>query len=274
MTIKIPGTHTPPALLLALPAAILLASCGQSQPVNGSAGGNAIAARCGGSAPVSTPTLISNIGRTVSPVGRMTLVGNLPTGGALSPDGRFYWAVDAGDGHDDVQIVDVSSGAVLQTLPMPGTYGQMAFSPDGSTAYVSGEPEGTAYPPAGPTVADAGGAIHVFSIDPVSGAATEQTPIYLSGGASDFPTGIGLSPDGKTALVALYHANQAAVLNLNQAVIGETEFKVGNYPFAARIDRSGTYGYVSNAQDGTISKIDLASSKVVDTISEIGRAHV
>ena len=251
-------------------ATVLLAACGQSQSVNsaGSGGGGAIAAKCGGSAPVSTPTLIPNIGRTVSPVGRMTTVGNLTTGGALSPDGRFYWAVDAGDGHDDVQIVDVASGQVLQVLPMPGTYGQMAFSPDGSMAYVSGEPIGSAYKPAGPTMADGGGAIHVFKIDPVSGSATEQAPIMLVGGASDFPTGIGITPDGKTLLVALYHANKAVIIDLASGA--QTDLSVGKYPYAARIDRSGTYGYVSNAEDGTVSKIDLASFKVVDTIGGLG----
>jgi YVTN family beta-propeller protein len=218
---------------------------------------------------VAAATLIPNIGRTVTPWGRMTSVGNLPTGGALTPDGRFYWSVSAGDGRNDVRIVNVASGEVVQVLPMPGTYGQMAFSPDGTAAYVSGEPNSSAWQPAGPTVADSGGAIHVFKVDAVSGSATEQAPITLAAGASGYPTGIAVSPDGKTLVVALYHASKAAIID-TASNTETSEIGVGNYPFAARFERSGQYAYVSNAQDGTLSKIDPASGKVVATISGLG----
>src|SRR6266699_4640212 len=62
-------------------------------------------------------------GRQLTPAGRMTVLGDFPTGGALSPDGRFYWAVDSGHGRDDVQVVDVGTGRVRQVLPLPGAYG-------------------------------------------------------------------------------------------------------------------------------------------------------
>jgi YVTN family beta-propeller protein len=255
-------------------AMLALAACGSSTPAqnngnSGNGGANALTGVCGASIPVYAATLIPNIGRTLSPYGRLTTVGNLPTGGALSPDGRYYWSLSAGDGRNDIRIVDVASGAVVQIIPMPGTYGQMAFSPDGSTAYVSGEPTSPNWQPTGPTMADAGGAIHVFKVDPLSGMATEQTPITLAAGPSGFPTGIGVSPDGKTLVVALYHANMASIIDT--ASNSETsEVAVGNYPFAARFDRSGAYAYVSNAQDGTLSKIDLSSGKVTSTISGLG----
>src|SRR3954447_8689619 len=86
--------------------------------------------------------VLTSNGRALQPAGRVTTLGNFPTGGALSPDGRFYWAVDSGDGRNDVKVVDVASGAVTQTLPLPGGYGGVAFAPGGHTAYVSGEPNG------------------------------------------------------------------------------------------------------------------------------------
>src|SRR5215472_12632910 len=76
-------------------------------------------------------------GRVLQPDGRLTKVGDFPSGGALTPDGRFYWAVDSGFGHDDVTIVSVASGKVAQVLPLPGGYGGIAFSPNGTRAYVS-----------------------------------------------------------------------------------------------------------------------------------------
>src|SRR5437763_582888 len=78
-------------------------------------------------------------GRHLDPLGRMTALGAFPTGGALSPDGRFYWAVDAGRGPNAVRIIDVATGVVTQTLAIPGGYVGIAFAPDGRHAYVSGE---------------------------------------------------------------------------------------------------------------------------------------
>ena len=93
----------------------------------------------------------------------MTRVGDFPTGGALTPDGRFYWTVSAGFGRDDVRIVDVAAGKVIQVLPIPGGYVGIAIAPDGRHAYVSGEPT-VVMPAVGRTRGDAGDVVHVFAI--------------------------------------------------------------------------------------------------------------
>src|SRR3954466_9860404 len=77
-------------------------------------------------------------GRRLAPAGRMTPLGSFPTGGALTPDGRFYWAVDAARGADYIRIVEVATGQVRKALPLPGGYVGIAFAPDGTRAYVSG----------------------------------------------------------------------------------------------------------------------------------------
>src|SRR4051812_36056800 len=79
-----------------------------------------------------TPSPSSSLtiaGRQLAPAGRMTPVGAFPTGGALTPDGRFYWSADGGRGSTAVRIVDVSTGAVKQVLPIPGGYVGIAFAP-------------------------------------------------------------------------------------------------------------------------------------------------
>ena len=263
-------------------AALLLAACGSSKAPNGSAGAPSSASRCGQPLPSTATVRIANSGRKLTPLGRLTAVGNFPTGGKLTPDGRFYWSVSAGHGLNDVQIVDVSSGAVTQVLPMPGTYGQMVFSSDGARAYVSGEPLGSSVKPAGPTKGDAGDVIHVFQLDSRSGRATELDPIALpatqggsarshtlgSGNLPGFPVGLALTPDNKTLVAALYNADQAAIVDLGSG--SATLVKVGAYPYAVAFERSGRYAYVSNAYDGTLSKIDVAAAKVVATVKGIG----
>jgi hypothetical protein len=103
-------------------------------------------------------------GRKLDPVGRLTKLGNLPTGGALTVDGRFAWTLSAGRGRNDIRIVRVLPtrchsgshrrvrhcrerarrrvGKVVQRIKMPGVSGGIAMAPDGKAAYVSGTPEG------------------------------------------------------------------------------------------------------------------------------------
>jgi len=168
-------------------------------------------------------------GRALHPVGRLTTVGNFPTGSALTPDGRFLWVADCGHGSDDVRVVDVASGAVVQTLPLPGCYGGIAIAPNGLHAYVSGNPRGSS-PTEGPTQGDQGDVIHIFTVDPATGTGVEQTPLQLpettggsgrvnslppvSGVGTAYPEGLAVSPDGKTLVVALNTADSAVVVNL------------------------------------------------------------
>src|SRR3954454_21838404 len=116
-------------------------------------------------------------GRHLVPAGRMTAVGTFPSGGALTPDGRFYWAVDAGRGRAAVRVIDVRTGAVRQTLPIPGGYFGIAFAPNGHRAYVSGTPADD--PSAESLKGAAGDVVHVFSVARSSGHASELAPLAM-----------------------------------------------------------------------------------------------
>src|SRR5436309_9354114 len=43
-------------------------------------------------------------GRLLDPVGKMTRLGNFPTGGSLTIDGRFLWTLSTGRDHNDIRI--------------------------------------------------------------------------------------------------------------------------------------------------------------------------
>jgi YVTN family beta-propeller protein len=224
-------------------------------------------------------------GRVLHPIGRMTTVGNFPTGSALTPDGRFLWVVDCGHGPDDVRVMNVASGEVVQVLPLPGCYGGIAFAPDGHHAYVSGNPKGGSTPE-GPTKGDQGDVIHIFTVDPTAGTGVEQTPLQLpevkggsgrtnslpptkEGVGTAYPEGLAISPDGKTLVVALSDADSADVVNL--ATSEQNVVTVGHYPNDVAFDRQGR-AYVSNEYDGTLSVIDPATHAVTATISGLGGA--
>src|SRR3954453_10877119 len=223
-------------------------------------------------------------GRHLEPAGRLTQVGSFPTGGALTPDGRFYWTVDSGRGATAVRVIDVASGAVTETLPIPGGYVGIAFAPDGRRAYVSGAPSDGDF---GKGLKGAGGDVfHVFDVDPASGAATEADPIALpdadDGAAAQdelpqassvnaWPEGLAVTPDGKRLAVALGQADQVAIIDLadpSKATLAD----VGRYPYGVAIDPRRPRAYVTNERDGTVSAIEIPSGKTLATI-EVGGAR-
>ena len=149
-------------------------------------------------------------GRALNPAGRQTAVGQFPGGAALSPDGKYLWTASIGmrSRPSEVVVVKLSDGSISQRLPLPGTTGYVAFSPDGSKAYVAGISKGSTTP-SGPVKGAGGDVIHVFSIDS-DGTATENDPIALPanpGGGQSMPNGIAVSPDGTKLAVALLKGN-------------------------------------------------------------------
>jgi DNA-binding beta-propeller fold protein YncE len=221
-------------------------------------------------------------GRHLEPAGRLTPVGSFPTGGALTPDGRFYWTVDAGRGATSVRVVEVGTGVVKQALPIPGGYVGIAFSPDGTRAYVSGEPADGDFGKG--LKGEDGDVIHVFGVDPASGAATELEPIALpdakDGAAAQdelpqasavnaWPEGLDVTPDGKYLVVALGQADQVAIVDLSKAGGPGTLADVGRYPYGVVIDPKRPRAYVTNERDGTVSVVEIPSGKLLATI-EVG----
>lgn len=152
---------------------------------------------------IGPDTGIQPSGRLLDPVGRLTKLGNLPAGGALTPDGRFAWTLSAGRGKNDIRIVRVRPkpcpagattkarkcrkaaqrkvGKIVQRLPMPGVSGGIAIAADGRSAYVSGlaQPSSTVNSaPADVPGAD-GDVIHVFRLARRSGKATRDGVIEV-----------------------------------------------------------------------------------------------
>jgi YVTN family beta-propeller protein len=226
---------------------------------------------------VGSDTGLTSNGRRLDPAGRLTALGAFPTGGALTPDGRFYWAVDAGRGNNFVRVISVSSGAVVQTLPLPGGYVGIAFAPNGRRAYVSGQPAEGKQPPE--AKGKDGDVIHVYEVDTENGHANELDPIALSGtadgaaagdelppasGVNAWPEGMDVTRDGAYLVVALGQADQVAIVNLKTKAVSLAD--VGRYPYGVVTDPRRSRAYVTNERDGTVSVLDLPSGDAVATI--------
>jgi DNA-binding beta-propeller fold protein YncE len=180
------------------------------------AAGVALAAPAFDEGRIGPQNRIQPSGRLLKPYGKLTGLGNLPAGGALTPDGRFLWTVSAGRGSNDVRIVQVGTtgkctpggrghrcrvkrarqvGQITQVIPMPGANGGMAMATDNKTAYVSGTKDpcdgcgdthsGEGAPAGSPGMK--GDVIHVFSYDGRTGQAKRT-------GVIDIPPPPGTAP--------------------------------------------------------------------------------
>ncbi len=244
---------------------------------------------------------IQPTGRKLEPVGKMTRLGNLSTGGALTRDGRFLWALSSGRGRNDIRIVLVSPrghcpqaargrrcrakrghrvGKVVQRIPMPGVSGGIAMSPDGRTAYVSGlKDSGHTDQQVSSKVPGRGGdVIHVLKIDRSSGHATRDgvipvpppptaTPIQEfppSTTVESWPRDLAVSGDGKTLLAALNLADAGAIIDTKTRSVRYVS--IGHYPYGAGITRDGRFGLLTSEPEGAVYVVNLASGSVIKTI--------
>jgi DNA-binding beta-propeller fold protein YncE len=246
------------------------------------AGAAAAIAQTAGDGVIGPSLGIINSGRHLHPYGRLVSVGQFPTGGAVTPDGRYLWTVSAGRGRNDVRIVSIRSGSVLQVLPLPGASGGIAMDPRHALAYVSGVHDSAhkdQQSPAG-TPGIAGDVVHVFAYDPHTGRARETGVIAVRPPSSasapqtfppaptaakiSWPDRLAVSPDGATLLVPLNLADAAAIVDVASKNVRYVA--TGDYPYGAAILPGGTTGLVSNEAPGTVSVIDLKTAKKVKDI--------
>jgi DNA-binding beta-propeller fold protein YncE len=232
-------------------------------------------------------------GRHLTPAGALVALGNFPTGGAVTPDGRFYWTVSTGRGFNDIRIVSLADRSVIQTIPIPGASGGIVMDPRQPVAYVSGVADATdASEKRSGLPGENGDVVQVLRYDPSTGQARYGSPIAvppppgspvpqgiaavpgLGGPPQSFPPTntqrlswpdrLAISPDGSKLLVPLNLADQAAIVDTST---GQVRYVgVGHYPYGAAILRDGRTGLVSNESEGTVSVIDLGAGKVLKTL--------
>ena len=243
----------------------------------------AVVIRSGAPQPSTVAASLLPNGRHLTPAGTQVPLGNLPTGAAVTADGRFLWTVSAGSAANDVRIVDTAQHRVCQVLEVPGASGGIALDSTHRLAYVSGLPTSRWEPSKNGLPGATGDDVLVFSwantcgqahlvrvipLPPQPGAPTAQIFPPPRGGltatAESWPQKLAVSPDGSRLLVALNLANSAAVIDLNAS--DRLRYVVtGSYPFGAAIVPGGDVGLVTNEAAGTLSMVDLVGgAKLAD----------
>jgi YVTN family beta-propeller protein len=212
-----------------------------------------------GRGPFDTALLIN--GRTITPAGTQSSLGDLPLNAVLSPDGTHLLVSNSGAGMQSLQVVDAATGGVVQTLPYTApasVFVGLAYSPDGRRAYASG---------GGSNV------IHTYDVAPTGTlSATDDISMGVAGshypllGSGPWPVGLSVSPDGSTLYVADNLANAVSVVNTAGATVAAA-IPVGSFPYTTLASADGRHVYVSNWGDGTVSVLDAARHTVAATIT-------
>ena len=171
---------------------------------------------------------------------------------ATTADKQDTFTVTVTDGHGGQTTTAVTVSLVSTTAPVAGTTGVgnspigVAFSPDGSRAYVANYGSNT---------------ISVIN------TATNTVTTTITVGVQ--PIDVTVTPDGTRAYVANYGSNTVSVINTATNTV-TTTITVGTHPQRVALDATGTRLYATNYGSNTVSVIDTATNTVTTTVA-VGR---
>jgi DNA-binding beta-propeller fold protein YncE len=178
-------------------------------------------------------------GVRLDPVGDFIDLGSMPMGMALAPEGDKVVVILSGWREQGIQVIDLKSMRVTQTLPQEAAFFGIAFSHDGRTVYASG-----------------GNDDSIFCYSWNGTAATFERKIVLGKQKPDktgsrYPAGIAASRNGKLLYVAENVGDSLAVVNLETSEVMQ-RIPTDHYPYAVELASNGKV-YVSAWGGNTIS---------------------
>ncbi|HEX6745963.1 MAG TPA: bifunctional YncE family protein/alkaline phosphatase family protein [Longimicrobium sp.] len=187
-------------------------------------------------------------GATLDPAAPMTDVGPMPLAMLPAPEGDRVVMLICGWRQQGLQVADLN-GRVLQTVDQPAAFVGLAFSPDGRTLYASG-----------------GNQDVVYRYAWANGAATLRDSLVLAvkqpgKSGTRYPSGIGVSPDGRWLYVAENLADSMAVVDLSTGRVTR-RFATEPYPYGVAVAPDGRV-YVSAWGGATVSAFARRGGRLV-----------
>ncbi len=207
-------------------------------------------------AQVATYTQPLPTGVSLDPAGDAIDLGSMPLSMAIGPNGDKLAVVLSGWREQGVQIVDLKSRQVVQTLIQPAAFFGLAFSRDGRELFVSGGNDDT-----------------IFCYSWRDGTAALERKIILaeksSKQGSRYPAGLAVSRVGKYLYVAENMSDSLAVIDPATSSIVQ-RFPTDHYPYAVEAAPNGRV-YVSAWAADTVAEFQ---TKQDGTLTALGKIKV
>src|SRR5579864_9622564 len=175
----------------------------------------------------------------LDPIGDFIDLGSMPIAMALAPDGKALIVVLSGWREQGIQVVDLNTSRVMQTLEQPAAFYGLAFSTDGQRLYVSG-----------------GNDDSIFCYSWKDDRATFERKIVLGAQKPDktgskYPAGLAVSTNGRFLYAAENVNDTLAVVDPKTSEVVQ-RVPTDHYPYAVAV--SGGTIYVSAWGGNTISR--------------------
>ena len=238
------------------------------------------------------PVLLSN-GWTLTPAGRSLPLGDLPLNIAVSLSKKLIAVTNNGQGVQSIQLINPSTEKILDNIIVPTSWYGLKFSTDEKMLYASGGNDnwimqyaivnnklllkdtiklGKKWPekisPAGIELDDATKMMYVVTKENnslyVIDLKSKEIKQQLSLGAEAYACL--LSPDKKELYISLWGGDKVLVYNIAAKVIMH-EINVGDNPNELLLSKNGKILFVANADDNSVSLIDINKKKVIEVLN-------
>jgi YVTN family beta-propeller protein len=231
-------------------------------------------------------------GWKLTPVGKSVPLGDLPLNLSISHNRELLAVTNNGQSTQSIQLIDLKNNQVIHTLEIDKAWLGLRFSADDATLYVSGGNDnriiryavknkqlvlkdsivlGPSWPEkisvAGIDVDDTRHLLYavtkennaLYVIDLITKKVRKQIPL-----PAENYTCL-LSPDKKELYISSWGGASILVYHTQQEKVIST-IKVGSNPNDLCLNKNGRFLYVANANDNSVSVIDIKNRKVMETL--------
>lgn len=231
-------------------------------------------------------------GWSLTPVGKSLQLGDLPLNIAVSSSKKYIAVTNNGQSTQSIQLIDAHTDKRLDSIDIPKSWLGLKFSADEKFLYASGGNDnwilkygiinnklmlkdsiklGDKWPvkisPAGFDINDAKDKMYVVtkennSLYTVDLTTKKVESLHLSAEAYTCL----LSPDKKELYISLWGGDQILIYNILLKKLTDS-VSVGDNPNDLCLTKKGTYLYVCNANDNSVSVINIKQRKIIETLN-------
>ena len=232
-------------------------------------------------------------GWSLTPVGSSLPLGDLPLNIAVSRSGHYAAVTNNGQSIQSIQLFDARADRELDSVVIPKSWGGLVFGADEQSLYASGGNDnwilkyavaggrlvaldtfklGAPWPvkisPAGICVDDRSGMLYIVTKEDNALYVYDMNGHHI---VRRLPmSGEGytclLSPDRREVYASVWGGDKVMVYNVAMGVFTDS-VAVGDNPNDLCLTRNGRLLYVANANDNSVSVIDVRARKVVETLN-------